>query len=91
MANEVRVVLNDDGIRDLLNSSGVLAFLERKGQEVASSAGAGGGTFEVETSTAVVRARCKVRAADREAREAESESQTLTRAGYASGGQPGGG
>lgn len=89
MANEVRIVLNDDGVRDLLNSSGVQAFLEREGHKVASAAASGGGTYEVEVETAVVRARCKVRAADQAARRAESENQALSRAGYANGGQPG--
>lgn len=87
--NEVKIVLNDAGIRELLNSSGVQAFLAGKAEAVASSARGGGGEFTVEVTPGKVRSRAKVRAADLEARTQESENQTLTRAGYGSGGAPG--
>lgn len=87
--NEVRIELNDAGIRELLNSSGVQAFLAAKAAGVQSAASSGGGEFTVEVRPGKVRARAKIRAADYEARQAESENQILTRAGHSSGGAPG--
>lgn len=87
--NEVRIELNDAGIRELLNSPGVQAFLAAKAAGVASSARSSGGEFSVEVTPGKVRSRAKVRAVDFDARKAESEDQVLTRAGYASGGAPG--
>lgn len=89
--SEIRVELNDAGIRELLNSSGVQSFLRGKAELVASAASAGGGTYEVEVTPGKVRSRAKVRTADLEARKASSEQGTLARAGYLAGGTPGGG
>lgn len=85
----VKVVLNDDGIRQLLNSSGVQSFLRGEANQVSSSASGGGGRYEVEVTPGKVRSRAKIRTADEAARKASSEKQSLARAGYASGGSPG--
>lgn len=85
----VRVELNDAGIRELLNSSGVQNFLRGKANGVSSSASGGGGRYEVEVTPGKVRSRAKIRTADEAARKASSEKSTLARAGYASGGAPG--
>jgi hypothetical protein len=87
--SEVKVELNDSGIRELLNSSGVQGFLRGKAEIARASAAAGGGTYEVEVTPGKVRARAKIRTVDREAREASSERSTLAKAGYLTGGTPG--
>lgn len=86
---QIKVVLNDAGIRDLLNSSGVQSFLRSKAEAVRSTASAGGGSYEVEVTPGKVRSRAKVRTADYDARKASSENVTLAKAGYLSGGTPG--
>jgi hypothetical protein len=91
MITEIKVVLNDAGIRELLNSSGVQNFLRGKAEQVRSAAASGGGDFEVEVTPGKVRPRAKIRTADIDAREAESERQVLSRAGYSAGGSPGSG
>lgn len=90
MVNEVKVVLNDAGIQELLKSAGVKAFLGAKGQLVEATAqAASGGEHITEIIEGKVRARVVVRTADLEARKAESERQTLSRAGHSVGGSPG--
>jgi len=89
--SEVKVVLDDAGIKELLNSEGVQAFLQGKADAVRAGAAAGGGEFEATVQPGKSRARASVITSDYEARKAESESQTLTRAGYSVGGTPGGG
>lgn len=91
MIANIKVELNDAGIRELLNSGGVQAFLRGKAEAVRAGAAAGGGTYEVEVTPGKVRSRAKIRTVDAEARQASSENATLAKAGYASGGTPGGG
>lgn len=87
--SEVKIVLNDSGIRELLCSSGVQNFLRGKARIVESAAAAGGGTFESEVSVGKIRARARIWTADQEAKEASSERSTLAKAGYLTGGTPG--
>lgn len=89
MSQEIRVELNDEGIRDLLCSSGVQRFLHEKAEVARSAAAAGGGDFEVEVTVGKVRARAKIWTMDYEAKKASSEQGTLARAGYLTGGSPG--
>lgn len=89
MANEIKIELNDAGIQELLKSAGVVAFLRSKGAAVEALAQSGGGEFTTEVIEGKKRSRAVVRTADYKARKAESENQTLSRAGHASGGNPG--
>lgn len=89
MAEEVKVVLNDAGIQELLKSAGVEAFLRGKAAQVQAVAAAGGGEYEAEVIEGKVRSRAVIRTSDQEAREAESERQALSRAGHSVGGAPG--
>lgn len=86
---EVKIVLNDAGIQELLKSAGVEAFLAGKAAAVQAAATAGGGTYEVEVVEGKKRSRAVIRTSDQEAREAESERQALSRAGHSVGGAPG--
>lgn len=88
---EVKIVLNDAGIQELLHSAGVRAFLESKGRQVESIAAAGGGAYDVVTIEGAKRTRVVVYTGDYEARAAESEHQALSRAGHSVGGNPGSG
>lgn len=89
--SEIKVELNDAGIKDLLNGEGVQAFLLDKARQVEAIAESGGGEFEATVQPGKSRARASVITSDYEARVAESENQTLSRAGYMTGGTPGGG
>lgn len=89
MAEEVKVVLNDAGIQELLKSAGVEAFLRGKAAQVQAVAAAAGGEYEAEVIEGKVRSRAVIRTSDQEAREAESERQALSRAGHSVGGAPG--
>lgn len=73
----VRVVLNHDGIAELLKSAEVQADLEERGKRIAAAAGDG---VEVERFVGQARARVIVRTATTEARLAEASDRALTRA-----------
>lgn len=76
MAN-VRIVLNRKGVRDLLRSPEVLADLERRGNRIASAAGAG---HRLDSETGPHRARVAIVTDTPEAMIAEATARTLTRA-----------
>lgn len=89
---DVRIELNDAGIREFLNSGPVRSFLLRKGkavERVAEASGGDGVNFAAKAKTGRIRSRCIIYTVTVKSREAESERQVLTRAGYASGGTPG--
>ena len=89
---EVKIVLNDEGIQELLKSSGVQSFLQQKADQAANAARAAAGPeaeFESSVRVGRTRARASVITGNRAARVAESEGQALSRAGYSTGGQPG--
>lgn len=76
MAQTVRIVLNRQGVRDLLRSHEVSADLERRAKRIANAAGDG---MEVEATTGRNRARVSVRTATTEAILAEAKERTLTK------------
>jgi hypothetical protein len=73
----VRVVLNSDGVREVLRSPGVLAELTARAKRIAAAAGPG---MEVDTEVGQNRARASVRTATLDAIKAEAEDRALTRA-----------
>jgi len=77
VAAEITVVLNHQGVRDLLRSEEVRADLERRAVAIAAAAGEG---FEVETYRGANRYRAEVRTATEPARRAEATGRILTRA-----------
>ena len=76
MAN-VRIVLNRQGVREMLQSRRVLADMERRARAIADAAGPG---HVVDSEIGRNRARASVRTATFEAMHAESTDHTLTRA-----------
>lgn len=77
MASGTRFELNHDGVRELLQSPGVLADLAARAGRVAAAAGPG---MEVSTFIGRNRARVSVITATTEARLAEAHHRTLTSA-----------
>jgi hypothetical protein len=73
----VLVKLNHNGVRQLLQSPGVLAELKRRGERIAAAAGPG---FEAEGFVGRNRARVTVRTATVEAMVAQAEDDVLTKA-----------
>jgi hypothetical protein len=74
---QVKVKLNQAGVRKLLQSHEVQADLGRRARAIARSAGPG---MEVDESVGANRARASVVTATFEARRAEATSRKLTRA-----------
>lgn len=74
---KVRVVLNHDGIRQLLQSDEVRSDLERRANAIASAAGPG---HRVESEVGPNRVRVAVVTETIEAMIAEATDRTLTRA-----------
>ena len=81
----LRIELNEEGIRELLQSPEVTGDLLARGQRIASAATAasistGGGTFLVESEQTGERTRVVIVTADAPAMVAEATSRALTRA-----------
>lgn len=74
---KLRIQLNHAGIRQLLQSDGVVEVLKKKGEAVAAAAGPG---HEVQVYIGKNRARVTVRTATFAAMQNEASHQTLTRA-----------
>ena len=72
----VRIVLNRRGVRELLRSPEVLADLERRARNIASTAGPG---HEVDSQTGRNRARASVRTDTINAMRDEATDRRLTR------------
>ncbi|ASR83393.1 hypothetical protein SEA_NANCIA_9 [Arthrobacter phage Nancia] len=81
MAEEVKVVLNDEGIRDLLNDPGLQSFMLQQAQNMANAAEGRSGPdaiFEASVQSGKRRARASVITANRAAQEAEAQDRALT-------------
>lgn len=78
MSVSVRVVLNDDGIKQLLRSQGVVDDLERRANAVAEAAG-GAPDYVASVWQGKDRARGSVRTATAKGRSEEANNRTLTR------------
>jgi hypothetical protein len=74
---DVRIVLNPEGVRQLLKDPGVLAELERRGRAIASAAGEG---MEVQSHVGANRVRVTVRTATVDAQLREATQRVLTNA-----------
>jgi len=74
---KIRIELNRDGVRQLLQSPEVLGDLKRRAQRIAVVAGPG---FEVRAGNGPNRARASVGTTDHASRRAEAENRALTRA-----------
>ena len=77
----VRIVLNSDGIRDLLQSQEVAADIRRRAEAVASAADAASGRagdHEVEAGVGRSRSRAVVRTATFNAMHREADQRSLT-------------
>lgn len=73
-----KIELNDQGLRELMNSDGVGDFLEARGHAMAGAASAkSGGEYKVEWLPGKTRARVTIMTMDRAAKKAESESAAL--------------
>lgn len=77
MADRVRIVVNRNGVRDLLRSPEVHNDLRERAEKIARAAGDG---FEADSEVGRNRARASVRTTTRKAREAEATQRALTRA-----------
>lgn len=81
---DVRIELNSDGMKALLNSRGVQRDLSRRARRVADTAGSGFRSFVSAEGIGVIRgtdrARAMVWTATFAARRAEATHRTLTRA-----------
>lgn len=79
MAGVYDVKINDAGIQELLNSAGVVSFLDDRGRAMAgaASAKARGAKYSVSTRPGKTRARCIITTANAAAKKAESESAAL--------------
>ena len=73
----VKVVLNLQGLNEIMKSQGMQEHLQRAGEEIASKAGPG---FEAHTHVADYTALCYVDAVTKEAARENSESNALLKA-----------
>ncbi len=74
---DVKVVLNDRGVRDLLTSDGVKRDLLRRGERIATAAGP---DHEAEVTVGRKRARVGIRTTTPAAMEAEASRGSLSSA-----------
>lgn len=75
--SDVRIVINDHGIQELLKSAAIKADLEERAKKIAEAAGPGNVAGVDEGRT---RARGYVVTATPQAQEAEATNRSLTRA-----------
>lgn len=78
MPTKVRIVLNSDGIKQLLQSKEIEQDMKRRGDAVAEAAG-GAPDYVCESWVGFDRARATVRTATHKARRDEANDRTLTR------------
>lgn len=76
---KIRIELNSDGIKALMQSEPVRADMERRANAVADAAG-GAPDYKADAWVGKDRARGTVRTATYKARKDEAENRTLTRA-----------
>lgn len=74
---DIRIEINSAGIRSILQSPEVEAFLRAKAERIAAAAGDG---MEVSSGIGATRARASVTTATNDAREAEATDRALTSA-----------
>lgn len=79
--DDIRVVMNSDGVERLLKSSGVLADLDRRARAIASAANASSswGGYDSEASNVGNRARARVWNVKHGAADDESRNNRLLR------------
>lgn len=79
MGQITEVKINDAGVRELMNSEGVVSFLDARGRAMAgaASAKARGAKYDVSTRPGKTRARCIIFTANTAAKKAESQSAAL--------------
>lgn len=79
MGQITEVKINDAGVQELMNSAGVVSFLDDQGQKMRGSAmaKARGAEYDVTTLPGKTRARCIIITANKAAKKAESESAAL--------------
>lgn len=77
MASKVRIKLNREGVRQLLNGPEITADLQGRASAIANRAGPG---FDPDVRSGRNRARATVRTATHSARVAEATDRSLTRA-----------
>lgn len=77
MANNVQIVLNSDGVRELLQSAEMLALCEAKAEEIAAEAGPG---YHVSSFIGHDRAHATVWASSKSAQQDNLDNNTLLKA-----------